>query len=464
MTLNLKTRLTFSYMLIALISVLLISLLMNGFVEKYFREYVQQNQEQKNEEVVTAITTRYQKNDAWDIAAIELIGVRALEGGMIIKVYDHNNQIVWDATTHNNGMCQRIIENMAKTMNRRYPNVSGSYAEVPYPLYHEFDRIGEVKIGQYGPFYMNEFDLAFIDTLNNIMLGVGVFSLLLAFVIGGIMAKRLSRPISRVTNTAQTIATGHLSDRIDSHSNIREIGLLTTTINNLAETLEKQEQFRKRFTHDIAHEFRTPLSTLLSHLDAMIDGVWKPDKRRLQSCQEETLRILKMVADLDKLNRYEDENLALSRETFDISLLLKRLITNFDGEVRKKNIHVKFNNYPQMIYADQDKISQVFVNLLSNAIKYSKKGGTLEITLSETETDVHIDILDNGIGIAENDLPHIFERLYRTDESRNRKTGGAGIGLTIAKTIVDAHRGNIFVKSQPHVGSTFTVVLPKNML
>lgn len=461
MTNSLRTKLSLSYIFLALISILLISILTNVFVEKHFKEYVKQNQEQKNRELVTTLAGQYLGNNNWNIDVIESIGVSALENGTILRVKDINGNIVWDANEHNNGMCQRIIEHMARNTNSRYGHEAGSYTEVPYPINYKLNKVGVAEIGTYGPYYLSDHDLAFINALNNVLAGVGVFSLISALLLGTLMARKISSPISRVIATAKSISNGLFSDRINERSNTTEINQLTTTINNLAEAMENQESLRKRLTGDVAHELRTPLATLQSHMEAMIDGIWQADTDRLKSCHEEIVRISKMVGDLEKLAQYESENLVLSKETFDITDLIRRLIQNFELEYLNKELYIEFSGKSEEIHADKDKLSQVIVNLLSNALKYTQKGGKVNISVQSDERYIQLIVKDNGPGIPEHDLPYIFERFYRADKSRNRLTGGSGIGLTISRAIVVAHGGSIQVKSTLGNGTEFIVLIPK---
>lgn len=465
MTTSLRTKLSISYVVVALIIVLLINALTNIFVEKHFKEYVKQNQELKNKEIVSTISGQYKGNNQWNIDVIETIGVSYLESGIIIKVKDNAGKTIWDATEHNNGMCQRIIEHMANNSTNDNGHMKEvGYTEVPYSLNYKLNKVGVVEIGTYGPYYLNEHDVAFIDTLNTVLIGVGVFSLLFALVLGTLMARRLSSPISRVIVAAKSIANGYFSERITEKSNTSEINQLTTTINYLAESMEKQEALRKRLTGDVAHELRTPIATLQSHMEAMIDGIWDADTDRLKSCHEEIVRISKMVGDLEKLAKFESENLVLNKELFDISELTKRLLQNFEIEFTNNKLEISYTGEKDEIYADRDKISQVIINLLSNALKYTPKGGRVSVAIKGTEDITQIVVKDNGPGIPKEDLPYIFERFYRADKSRNRLTGGSGIGLTISKAIMVAHEGTIDVKSSSEFGTEFIVSLPKKDL
>lgn len=458
---SLRTKLSISYVAVALICIILISIFTTLFVYKHFEEYVKQNTEQKNREIVTTLSGQYMGNGKWNTKVIETIGVSSMENGIILKVKDINGNIIWDAKTHNNGMCQRIIEHMSNNASRIPGRGKSGYTEVPYTINYNLNKVGTVEIGTYGDNYLNEHDIAFINDLYNLLWAVGIFSLILSLLFGSVMSKRLVSPIARVINTAKAISKGFYSDRIKEKSNTREINQLTVTINDLAENMEKQEILRKRLTGDVAHELRTPLATLQSHLEAMMDGIWPADSERLKSCHEEIVRISKMVGDLEKLARYESENFVLNMDTFDITELAKRQIHNFESEFLSKGLELKLTGAVCRVYADKDKISQVLVNLLSNALKYTPEGGMVVINIRYNDVNTEISVTDNGPGIPGEDLPYIFERFYRADKSRNKLTGGSGIGLAICKSIVLAHGGSINVQSNIGKGTKFTFTIPK---
>ncbi|MCX8132157.1 MAG: ATP-binding protein [Clostridia bacterium] len=462
MKVSLRTKLSLSYIFVAIVCVALISYITNVLLEKHFKDYIIKNQERKNKEIVSMVSQQFRNNEQWDGKDIENIGINALEQGMIIKILDSKGKVVWDATIHNSGLCQQMLEHMAHNMMSRYPNWKGNYTSDQYPVLSGKNVVGKIIIGYYGPYYYTDSDLAFINTLNKLLVIVGIFSLFFSLIIGGIMARRLSTPITRVIKTAQMISKGYFNDRLTVKSNTKEIVQLTDTINNLAGTLEKQELLRKRLTADVAHELRTPLATLQSHMEAMIDGIWKPDTERLKSCHEEIMRISRMVGDLERLARFEGENLIINKEKFDLFELVGKIIKNFESDFLNKNINLILSGREDIIFADKDKISQVIVNLLSNALKYTPVGGVVEVKVKGTEDITEIVVKDNGPGIPQEDLPYIFERFYRADKSRNRLTGGSGIGLTISKTIMEAHEGSIKVKSVFGEGTEFIAALPKN--
>lgn len=458
---SLRTKLTLSYILIILICVVIISIASNILLEKLFRDYVINQQEQQAQDTVLLINQRYNTAEKWDVSYIEDIGMNALENGMILKIKDADNNVIWDATIHNNGLCQQMLTSMRDNMQNYFSEREGGYVEKSYTMTGDMEQIGTVTVGYYGPYYYTDSDLYFIKTINNLLVWTGIVSLILALILGVIISNQLSKPISRVIDRAGEISQGLYDNKIIEKSKTKEIRLLVDTMNNLADTLKRQQEFSRQASADIAHELRTPLTTVQGNLEAVIDGVMELDGNRLEVLHDEILRINRLVDDLGKLARYESESFVLNKTKFDISELIKRSINAFESDFIKENKEITFCGQSEEIVADKDKINQVIVNLISNALKFTKSGEKVEICVNGYRDTTEIIVKDNGVGIAEEELPNIFERFYRADKSRNRNTGGAGIGLTIVKSIILAHKGTIQIKSMLGVGSEFIIILPK---
>lgn len=458
---SLKLKLSLSYALVALLLVASVSLISNLFFRSQFEQYMIRQQDSKNREVVSQIEQQYAKSTAAGREQVlETIGVSALERGLIIKVTDQSGNVLWDATVHNNGFCRQMLANMASEMQSRSPNFKGAYEEKNYPLLVGVAQEGTVSVGYYGPFYYSADDADFINTLNRVLMGVGLASLLLAILLGIYMARRISDPIARAISAAENIAKGNYQDKIHTASNTLELDRLTMSINSLSYELENQEALRKRLTTDIAHELRTPLTALQGNVEALIDGIWEPDKERFESCHEEILRLARLVSDLERLSQLEDENTNLNLTLVDLRELGDKVVKSFAADLLKKQITVSVEGKPVYLEADADKMRQVFVNLISNSIKYTPDGGRIDVRLSQNKETAVIEIADTGTGISKEDLPFIFERFYRTDKSRNSRSGGSGIGLTIVKKIVELHHGSISAESELNRGTRFFIVLP----
>ncbi len=461
MKFSLRTKLTAAFLAVTLILFGLISVFTNYILESQFKDYVIAQQELKNTAIVSTISSRYADwGGKWDVPGLEAIGVSALGEGLMIRVMDQEGKVLWDAMIHNSGMCAAIIQNMGQMMQSRDSNFRGGYVEKIYPVSKGGSTFGTIAIGYYGPYAYSANDIKFLDTLNGFMRLAAVISAVLSLMLGIYMAKQLSGPIKTVTKVSRQIAKGNFEDRIKETSTTTEILELAGTINSLAETLEKQEALRKRLTSDVAHELRTPLATLQSHIEAMLDGVWECDAARLTSCHEETQRLSKIVNSLEQLTRYESENLILDKKHFMVTELIRRMANNFETVLKTKNITLELKGADQDIFADEDKISQILVNLIANAIKYTPEGGAITIETARSALEVSITVSDTGIGISPSDLPNIFERFFRVDQSRTHDTGGSGIGLAIVKSLVLAHHGSIEAESEVGKGSSFRIHLP----
>lgn len=462
MKLKLRTKLSVSYLLIGLLCILIITVFSNVFLEKSFINYVIKNQAMKNESIVEQLQSQIDSEGMFDLDAIETIGITALEQGIIMRVEAVDGKIIWDAKVHNSGLCEEMIAHMSMSMMQKVPNWQGEVVEADYPLIQNGQKMGRVTIEFYGPYYFTDSDVAFMKTLNRLLFAVSGIAIVMALTVGTLMARRISKPLLIVMETAKNISNGNYDARSKSHSTTVEIDALTASINELAETLENQEKLRQRLTSDVAHELRTPLATLQSHMEAMIDGIWVADASRLMSCHEEIVRMTRLVGDLEKLARAENEAFRGERNPVQLKQLIENQIKNFESDYYKKHILIEFECMAEeTIMADKNQLNQVIVNLMSNALKYSPEHSRLIIRLNATPTDVILEFQDFGYGISETDLPFIFERFYRADQSRNRTTGGAGIGLTISKAIIKGHGGDITVSSTPEKGSHFKIVLPK---
>ena len=291
---------------------------------------------------------------------------------------------------------------------------------------------------------------------------VGIISIVFAAIAGIILAGKISVPVKAATRAAKDIARGNYNNRINTDICTMELSELGNAVNHMAESLDNQEMLRRRLTSDVAHELRTPVANVSSNIEAIIEGVLEPTNERLSSCYNELERITGIITELEKLRQIEGENMILHIGHVDIYELAKEVKLIFENEMSKKNIRCDIIGEHIDVCVDKDKMSQLLNNLISNAVKYTDNYGNIQITVIQENENVVITVKDNGCGIDDNDIPYIFERFYRTDKSRNRSTGGAVIGLTITRAIVQLHGGTIHVESKKGVGSLFKVTIPAN--
>lgn len=459
---TLNRRITAIFLLYSLIIVLLVWVGAKVFIKREFNNYIEDSIKTRKTEIVNGISKGY-RNGKWDNDYIEQIGMNALENGMLIKINNSINQEVWNAWTHNNGMCQSILNNINENMYKVNQKFSGEYVTETIDIKSNNIIVGTMEIEYYGPYYYLDVDIIYFKTLNNILGIVSVIFIFLSVIMGILISRTISRPINKVINSTNLIAKGKYSDRITYNSKILEMDNLINSVNIMAEKLEKQDEFRNNLTKDVYHEIKTPITIVSSHLEAIVDGVWQPTEDRISSIYEEIQRLSRLIKSMETLSYFDEEKIKdkLHIQSINIEELIKNIVYNFEKELLDKNISLKLNISSCIIKGDKDKLSQAIINILSNSIKYSSEKGNIEIWNKVENNEVLIGIKDDGIGISENHLPYIFDRFYRIDKSRDRLTGGYGIGLAITYGIIKAHGGTIKAYSKPLEGSEFIIKLIK---
>lgn len=300
------------------------------------------------------------------------------------------------------------------------------------------------------------------NTLSTILILLTIVAMLLSSVLTWIFTGRLMKPLATMTRVATRITNADdLSRRIPVERQTNdEVGKLLAAFNQTLERLERLFSSQQRFLGDVSHELRTPLTVIKGNI-GLIRHMGTADKESLDSIESEVDRLSRLVGDLLLINQAESGMLPLNLEKVQLDDLLLEVLQQMHVLAGEK-IHLKLTEIDQVqISADRDRIKQVFLNLISNAIQYTPAGSTIEVGMRRKDHLVQVAISDNGPGISSEDLPHIFDRFYRGEKSRQRSnTTGAGLGLSIARYIVLKHGGTIEAASEEGKGTTFTVTLP----
>ena len=465
-----KNRLALSYALFISLALGALCFVINFFSGIFFTNLIKDNIAERSAEIVTAISGQYNPLiEGFDLGAIEAIGMYFVRAGYIVTVEDENGSPVWDARSCDMQCCVSTIDGIAARMKGHF-GLSGEMRTERYPVNHGHRTVATVIIETYGPFFYSETETRFLASINRLLLIAGIVLTGLSIIISAALSRTIVQPILTAGEAAHQIARIYSDTRaverplvrIPDHYHTRELASLSRSINALAGELEKREVRQKQLTGDIAHELRTPLTSLQGTIEAMIDGVYAPGREHLENCLEEIIRLANLVKDLEILAALEWETISLNKTEFDLAKLLRVTAEQWKAAAHEKGIEITLHTQEAVITADYDRLKQVFINLLSNAVKYAAIGGGGSISISMEPAEIpgkwKVAIADTGIGIPEDEIPHIFERFYRADKSRSRNTGGAGIGLTIAAAIIRAHGGTIEAKSSP-VGAVFTVFI-----
>lgn len=296
-----------------------------------------------------------------------------------------------------------------------------------------------------------------------------VAAFLVAVSISVFVSRRIVAPIRRMMIASQRIAEGHYDERVEFPGgrvieSTDELGQLALSFNQMADKLQRTEEMRRQLIGDVAHELRTPLTTIQGSLEGLLDGVLPAEGATYEQILREATRLQKLVRDLQELSRVEADTFILEPKVLEVKRLVEAACHRLAFQFQEKNVDliVDVDDQSQRVVADEDRIGQVLLNLLGNGLQYTPSGGSVRVFTEKAGEFVNIAIEDTGIGIAAENIPHVFTRFFRVDKSRSRVGGGSGIGLTIAKRIVEASGGKIQARSSGEgKGSTFTFTLPR---
>jgi signal transduction histidine kinase len=286
----------------------------------------------------------------------------------------------------------------------------------------------------------------------------GLVAVAIAVALTFFLSRRTLTPVRALTSAAERLGRGDFSQRVQIKDK-GELGELARTFNSMADDLERAEKLRKNMVADVAHELRTPLSNIHGYLEALRDGVVKPDKKAIRSLHEEALLLSRLVDDLQELSLAEAGELKLVRREEDIGGLIKQAVAA-QKRAKEVSLAVEMPDRLPPVDIDSRRIGEVLRNLLENAVAHTSKGDTITVEARQRGKLVEVSVTDTGEGIPAKELPNIFERFYRVDKSRTRATGGSGLGLTIARRMVEAHGGQIEVQSEAGKGSRFAFTVP----
>ena len=307
----------------------------------------------------------------------------------------------------------------------------------------------------------SDLESAFLGQVSRTIVPVGIAACAVAILLGLLLTWQLTGPLRKLTSAAQGIAGGDLSQRVDIASK-DELGQLGQAFNDMAESLGRAEKLRQNMVADIAHELRTPLSVMRGNLEAILDGVFEPTKENMASIHKETVLVSRLVDDLQELALAEAGQLKIEREPTDLAALIERTVNSVAPRAALDDITIVQDLTVDLppVSTDPQRMGQVLFNLLDNALRYSPPASTITVRARTMEEVVQVDVMDQGTGLDSDELSLVFERFYRGDKARSRVTGGAGLGLTIVKQLVEAHGGEVWAESEASEGTTFSLTLP----
>jgi signal transduction histidine kinase len=287
---------------------------------------------------------------------------------------------------------------------------------------------------------------------------------ILTLIIGLLLMRRMINPLSEVIAAAQAVSQGDLTARVPVHTRNDDLSALSDHFNRMADELERSDIQRRNLFADIAHELRTPITILRGRLEGILDGVYPPDEAHIAPALEETYLLERLVEDLRLLALAEANQLRFEMKPVKLSELAETILGLFSAQAGERNISLHLEAEPELpeVMVDPQRFQQVIGNLIDNALRFTPEGSSIDLTIRRQENDVELIVADSGPGIPEDELTHIFDRFWRGEKSRARSTGGAGLGLSIARQLVEAQGGKITAQNRSPRGFEVQITLPVN--
>jgi len=283
-------------------------------------------------------------------------------------------------------------------------------------------------------------------------------AVLVALVASVLMTRLVVRPLGRLSRAAQAIGAGVKGVRIGPGMGPGELSDLSAAFDAMAVSLDRAEELRRGMVADVAHELRTPVAVLQAETEALVDGVRPPGIEALSSLHDETLRLGRMVEDLQALASADAAGLSLQRHRVDLAEVAAQAAQALAERFHSAEVRLDLSLTPVTVWADPQRLSQVVTNLLANASKYTPAGGDVHISVRAEGDLARLEVTDSGPGVSPDERDRVFERFYRG--GAGLRTGGTGIGLAVVKQLVEAHRGEVSIEEGPRGGASFVVLLP----
>ena len=436
-------RLSLTFAIIVLVTVGTIYVFVSQRISAEMQDYRTMSAQYRSAQIRGTLYLYYLNNDGWDGVQSTVTDTARFSGTHIILVAV-NGTVVGDST--------------GELLGLNYTNSQETPVELALGnhILGRFYAITDPEaVENIAPF------LRISASINRYLLVGGSLAIAIALALTLVLSRRVTSPIRVLARAARRLGHGDLSQRVQFQGK-GEVAELAQAFDTMAGNLEHTEQLRRNMVADVAHELRTPLSNIQGHLEAIRDRVMKPNAATIRSLSEEAALLSQLVNELQELSLVEAGELKLDSRSEDVARLVRQAVSPWQPKMAAKDISLSLDVPDDLppVKIDWQRVNQVLHNLLENAVAHTSKGGSISVAATELEGWVEISVADTGEGIPAADLPNIFERFYRVDKSRARITGGSGLGLTIAKRLIEAHGGQITVESKLGRGTCFSFTLP----
>lgn len=450
---QLRTKIVLAFSITILASTVLMVTIINYSTRRGYENFTKRNDLLFAERLLEPLTDFYATYNNWENIENYLVLPRPRMGEMMegkgrnlyppIILTDSKGNILVNTQRIDFGNIGRINRNIL---------------DHGLPIYNSNSVVGYLLTGSMIANSLSDEEIMYLNRVRAIIIYVSLFALVIAVIFSYIFSSKLTKPIRRLLKATNDIKSGDYTARVEVDG-IDELSNLGHSFNIMAQSIENSDKWRKQIIADSAHELRTPVSLIQGNLEMILEGVYNPDREHLENIYSETKTLSRLIKELQELSSAESGSMVLQKEKLNIQELLNTTIKIFTPGTSVRFLTSIDENIP-LITGDYQKLKQVVSNIISNGIKYTEDNGEIHISAYLKNSDAIIKISDNGCGISSDDTEKIFERFYRTDSSRNRKTGGSGLGLAISREIIKLHNGRIYAESEENKGTTITIVLP----
>ncbi len=446
---SIRWRLLISFFLVSGVSLGMAALVVSRAASAEIKAHETRAEEQRSEQLQVMLAQEYSQSRGWSGVSRMLQQVGQLYSQRVIVV-DVRGIIVADSALTGSTL-GRLMD--APVESERSLVVRGPSGQVGTMLINPVTLPGDPAV---------DLQESSLPSINRFLIWSGVLAAGAAVILTFFLSRRILAPVESLSKAARDLARGDFSQRVDVKSK-DEVGELAGAFNSMAQELADAETVRRNMVADVAHELRTPLSNLRGYMEAIKDGLVKPDATTIGTMHEEVAVLTRLIEDLQELALAESGQLDLDFQPCDLADLTRRAVTAYGPKAEEAGVAIVLDLPDSApLRGDPGRLGQALRNLLTNAVNYTPAGGVVTVSVSVSGDDLELRVSDTGPGIPEDQIPHVFERFYRVDKSRSRATGGTGLGLTIAHRLVEAHGGRISLESRVGHGASFCIILPKS--
>jgi two-component system, OmpR family, sensor histidine kinase BaeS len=471
-----RGRMTLMFAGIAAMTAVILVVVLGVNWEAQFTQYTRSNMERYATIIAESLAEEYDSATGWNNVDISgTVRSSSVSSEVGVQVLDATGEVIYDDTWSNSGSGEQSQASTPSATGSGVTSPSARVSLAPTDLdsmvvnevtLENGSVVGSVRLWAFGSdALLTKGDAAFRTNSYSAVVWAGTVAVIIACIMGVIVSRKLAKPVKSITSTAAQIRSGDLTARTGIVGD-DEIGQLGETFDDMATSLERDLKLEHRLTSDVAHELRTPLMAMLATVEAMQDGVLPADDEHLETVAGEVRRLSRLVSAMLTLSRIENGTTPFKPEHTEMVGLVKSVVDSQEQLFSDRDLRLRFDSQVPRgeLWADVDRdmIRQALINLMSNALRYTPEGGWVVVTIAPEGRDVAIAVSDTGIGIAKEDLARVFSRFWRSDASRERESGGLGVGLAVTKEIIDRHHGFIGVESELNHGTKFTLHIPRD--